>query len=661
MNVEVFFKEQIGPLGYRWRIEMQKAGATGTSETFTEAPDDLFYNLGKAVTGWEKVLFGLQRTPSFDMEINVLSARSVTGLADILLEPMVSGVGDLDRGLLGGTRSIDAGTVWRVSCDQGAGYASGSENLRNAIVGIYVQRPIPSRKHRVIRSGHSSSSHRMKVTLVDAVRSALETVRPDDVSAAMVDDAAPPKGPHSVEFDRIYYDEAADLILARFEKQEYNPQQWRRYYVLDDLYATVQDLVQQALRIILRTTSVSLAFVGYSVSGDDAPFQHWRFASQNYLPNGQPVYNDPTKYFIGTSHLANDPTDTSTLVGGVFADVFEDNPQSLYRFRSMWDFVKVAAPGWATMASIKYGSRFVASLTFDVVARESAQSIDDEDLPKQVDFEEPGNIVARAIGAIPGLEGDDQSEYRSATYFGGDIEDDQDENVRMLFHNLPRIGDRTNAFHSYYFSSGLSTHEYRRMSVITTDYLGIYSEDITPWKLFYFDRPEAPLDGGGTKFLLDKEMPIRISEWCDAAYGLGGADRVYSGSGGPLPTIPIRPTDSKSATVAIDSWWASLVAHSLDVQRNASIPQVVCELVALVFSDSRQTLYSDLVLPFVSAVSTARLGKTADLGTGGTASTFLPPGETYLDHLSTAARILELAVLIGEDRVTGQFLRVEKP
>lgn len=662
MIVDVWYKEFTSPRGHLWRIEIEGAGAEKTGENLREIPDGLFVKTGELDIGWENLPIGLQKTGRVEMELDYRQLRTESDLLDLIENPTVTAVGTVS--LNGYSRDINGGTVWRISCNYGnSAVGSGSAALRDSIVAIGVQRQnLPGRRHKITNAGTEGVRHRMNVVLVDAVRAAAEQIIPEDIAGAMIDNVTPPRGPHSLEIDRIYYSEAEDLIYVRFEKQDQNPQIWRRYYPLSDLYDTVHGLVEQAYGILLRDSTATLGFWDEDLNSGAYPFTYWKFYEQGYRDDSVVGVQLSDAYFIGTAHLAEDSGDTTAAVGGLLVDVNEDNQHSLFRFSNMWDVLKVSCESWGTRTRVVVMDRTTARVYYERLVDGAATPIADDELPKEIEYEQPGRTVARAIGAIPGLEGDDLAEYRSADYHGEKVEDEEDENIRGLFHNLPRVGDRTNVFHSYYINPPVGEDVvFRRQSIIDGDYIGVYSEDITPWKLFYFADATLNLDGGGTKTLLTQQMPIRVSEICSMEYGTAAPDEAFSGGGAVLPTGFGVPADSREAKQIIDSWWSFMAAYNLDIQRNANFMQVLCEAIALVFGHNLQAVYEGVDLDLTTLIAPSEIGLGFRLGSTGTASVFLAPADTYHDHVSTYSMMTRAKVAIGLDRGEYEFLHVEKP
>lgn len=657
--------------GYLWRLEIQLPGPilTAGERVFYQIPADVIVAFGDVELGFEKSFIGLRRTGVLKLRVDLQAldrTEELRALRAWILRPVLADAGTMEL-FAGESRTFPTATMWTVCCDGGAGYAPGSENLRNSVVVQCQQRPLPALRHQVRRGVTRAARSIVDVTLVDTFRAALETVSPDDVARRLVN-AHTAVGPHAHAFDIIY--RHAGVNYLRAEREPGQPKLRRHFYGLRALYNEVE---QAARSVYVAITRDALARVhlysGLHHIGEigGTPYDHWDFAKWDYTRLGQPVWGLTADdlYFCGRAYLSDNhfTADPDELVGGLLVRQGNDeSQQSLYRFRTMYDFLRVSCEaagvkGVVWQKPILQAARRELTCYFrPIAAGDTTPKVIPTDRfeGQDVDIDEPSSLITRAKVAIPGLEGDDKSEYDSAIYWGHGIEDEEDENLRALFHNCPRIGDEKNIYQTFrglsLYGGGSGSEE--PIPEVNDTYVGVMSKGLTPWKLYYFDQPHA--DG---EDITSEEVPIRVHCTTAMAYGDAPAEKGYGGF--ISTTLPLLTAPSSTA---IDRWWDELFGVYVDMYDNASMAAVLAETVAHVFGNPAQVGYPELTLRMGGdTVVPNDIGEQVQIGDSGTASIFLVPDATYYDHLSTVVFPVSMTISIRTGAAKVDFLHVEKP
>lgn len=663
MTDNVYFKEwELN--GQRWRLEIQPPGPPITTEIFVEIPEEAIFDFGDVDTGFERRLFGLQRTSVLRVQIDALELDTPTfrPLLDAIRQPIQINVGTLPHDDIGSvTRQINAGTLWTLCCDFGLGYAFGSDDLRDSIVIQAVQRPLPRQRYKVKRAGSSAARPIIELTLVDVARSAMETVLAEDVAAYILNTETP-SGPYNVAFDVIYRDASTDLIHVRAEGQQSGPVHvWKRYYLLWELYEAIEILSAAAYKVIRRNSAAQ--FYADSEAGFGHLFDHWRFYKHDYLrfggvqPNPFDHQTNAIRY-CGTEHLATSAGDVSAPIGGILIDQYEDNQHSLYKFDSMYDFMKVTSKAVGSAVGIRQVNRTQLILEYRRLTTGAASGLVplEFDGESDIDFEDGGEIVARGKVTTPGLEGDDLAEYTSDVYWGNNVEDEEDEDVRGLWHNLPRVGDSKNVYPTY--DMGVNTQK-RVIDAINGLYYGVISEGSIPWKLYYIDNPSV--EDGGEVLLLDSPHPIRLHEACSMQWGPGATEITYSGTTAGYPVITSLAGNNNNAEAFIALWWELLWAEFVRLHRDACIPSTLGQTLAFVFGNRAQVSFPSLSSSLSLYVNPNQIGSPLKLTASGTANEFLPPGRDFFGHISTEVNLVSLKISLKTGEAEANYLHIEKP
>lgn len=652
-------------LGVRWRLEIQLPSADPMpgSPVMYEIPRSVIAAFGDVDIGFEKALIGLQQTGVLKIRIDLEELEWTDELRALkagILQPVVPNVGTLD--LSGESRDFACATMWTFCCDGGAGYASGSDELRNAVVIQCVQRPLPRRDITIRRPGTNQARAFVDIVMVDTFRAAVETVVPHDL-ARFIDNWWEARGPYSFAVDTIYRHDAVTYL--RVESEPGNVKLRRYFHPLWRLYYAMGRLAEQVYQAITRYPTALLSFYSSRFGPDNrsSPYVWWDFAKWDYSRSGAPTWTLTAQdlWFCSRAYLSDDPNDTdpAKLVAGVLVQQGTgEAQQSIYRFRTAYDLLRVSCEAAGVKGLVRNHARFGSQafreceVAFVPVASGAADPRvipNGELIVSELKIEDPAALITKAKVAVPGLEGDDVSEYDSSTYWGTGVENEEDENLRLLFHNCPRIGDAENVYRTY---RGLTGGDSEAFSEISGGYVGVMSKGLSPWKLYYFDTPEHE----GYTMTTD-DVPIRVHCTTALRYGDGGADKGYGGF--ITTTLPLiaggHPED-------VDRWWEELWGVYVEMYYNATMAVVLAETMAHLFGNPEQRAFPDIGTRYSpSILSVADIGDLVQLGDTGNASTFLRPGRTDFDHISTTAFVKAMKISIRTGRVTADLLHVEKP
>lgn len=670
----IFYDQTEDDNGAQWVLQIIPAdvGPLDTDRRYVRIAADISFDTGSIKAGYESRPCGKIETPVIDIKFD-LDTMDINSdmqlLRDYLTKPIYNDAFSLDLGD-GDSTSISTATFFRLMCDEGGAFAAPDPEAEgdpidsrfySHVLFEGAQRVLPSRKYDFDEihneddaADETDADVTFSIKVYNIVRISLEAVKTWMLCTFQFNTSAPVNDGdlQCVVYEILYYDEDRSMKLGRITAGGSFESDFVAAYTIESLFFNIRSLAQDVYRAFCRSDAATLSFS--STDETDffgTPIDHIGLREQNHLPDGGvgPVIDRGDVCFKGAIWGTGTPGDTlDDAWGGLLAPGGQNGKETFQSaFKDCWEMLGSSC--LALGCKMQLPSTTASQVVYFAKILENTQSgertIPVSALDGKPSIEESGRIIASAKIAIPGLEGDDESEYTSASYWGTEAE--QDENVGGMWHTVPRFGAQNQQQLCYSLASG---------DFVQNPVPGIAGNHLmlvglaphSAWGLIYYKTPND-----GTRDLIDHPVLLGVSSTLSLDYG--GTLDAFAGGVIPLPTLAFGDVFAST-----HRWWDELMGQIRLMQREGGLPQLVAEIYAFLFGNPLQVVYSSVVMA-LGIVIPAWIGEVFTIGSSGTANCFLKPPKEYLGHLSTEAVLAEIEVSKETGDATCTFIHVQPP
>lgn len=668
----IYYQQTQDEAGNQWLLQIIPAGSTLLSTpTYIEITSEVVFDLSSIKFGYDGKPRGHIETPSMAVKFDLEEMEHSTEMQDLrtaIQQPIASAAGTLDLGE-SETVTFDTSNRFVIMCDRGAGYdppgAGGSttdpcdSRFYDAVIFEGTQRVLPKRHYELDAIAATEEDEaepivELDINLVHMARAVLEAVRTEWLCIRIFNSV-----------DRVNETLYNDVFPLLWRTTDPESRIWGRVtrgeyvaaYRQFDLFDQLRILADAVYRTWCRDDSVTFRFISGPYDDQNAygtPFDHITLKKLNYLADGNPgsTLNVGDRLFIGATYLSSSGGSLDEAIGGLLADTGERTTCIRRAWGNCWDTVAAIILSHGCKMQLPSTTAGTLRVWFSKVKQNTqagARTIAMGNANPKLGIDEPGQIIAGVDVAIPGMEGRDESQYKSQTTWRG-TETENRDNIPATWHTSPRYGDEASQSLVYKM---YSTEVGQQVYGIEDDccfLVGLAPH--SPWQVLYIERPHD-----GAAYLTTDPVIIGAHAQCEIDYG--GTVPVFSGGPIALPFFTLESGDPILLTPETEQWLALLELSLRDMQMDMGLPQTVAEMFSLLFGHPSQVEYTGLEL-LLSVIQPAWLGEVFTLGDG-TANTFLGAGKTYLGHLSTVAELTAIEITKPAGTAICSFLHVESP
>ena len=603
-----------------------------SSPTIVTLPDDFIISFGKLDMGYDKLPIGMLEFKSLTMRFNL---SALVGTADLenlrtyLLTPVHAG-----QALIG---PVGSGGVPNEPIDL---YTWCSLYVASDKVFEGALRDMTTKKIVIAGAKTNDASVSLEVQWTHMAQVVMETLRTRVICKRMlenVNSGASMVG-HKTVFDVIYRSGSSSTTWCAGQGLDGDNVPKCRLYTIASFFTEAFALLQQIYRKMVRVETATFDSYGSNGVSGETPLYNMKFFKQIYdgTTDRGAALTSGSECIIGRVWPANKPESMSNDVAGLFVGSEQGGGEqnSLYRFANFWDFIKVCCEGYFTRAIIGFSGGGIR-ITWTALLDTGLSFItigDDDILPEDVEIEDASRTLSAVKVAVPGLEGDDAADYESVRV---GVENEEDRNVRLLFHTLPKLGTVNERISRGKFLMMFIAAPGGNLPEIGDSYdpAGIFCKTFSLWSLYYLERPQK----AGT-YMAPGDIVIRCHS--DVEINLRPATRLHNSVyDWTLHQSPRWPDPFRGTLLS---------AQMID-----GFPQQVANVLLEVFGNKAMRLYK--IKTLATTLKPYSVGERFRLGSGNTTDWITP--DTFL-NFSTIGYLVGMQLDLNTGIVDAEILYV---